>query len=166
MRVSLGCFTYVCATERTRLVARLARLAARLARLEIAEIEKYFSNPCNRHILSVLRDFSRVSIYHSLSLFVTLYHSLSLCGSVKNKSSNFAIEIRRKPVLKSLARTCDVRPHIAFNGEIANARLSSNKLDSLSLNRVFASVEVRQKRKINLILTSKHQPLWQSTTKS
>ena len=55
-----------------RLVARLARLAARLARLEIAEIEKYFSNPYNRHILSVLRDFSRVSIYHSLSLFITL----------------------------------------------------------------------------------------------
>ena len=61
-----------------RLVARLARLAARLARLEITEIEKYFSNPCNRHILSALRDFSRVSIYHSLSLFITLYHSAGM----------------------------------------------------------------------------------------
>ena len=72
------------------LASATSRLVARLARLEIAEIEKYFSNPCNRHILSALRDFSRVSIYHSLSLFVTLCHSLSLCGSVKNISSNFA----------------------------------------------------------------------------
>ena len=61
-----------------RLVVRLARLVARLARLEIAEIEKHFSNPYNRHILSVLRDFSRISIYHSLSLFVTLYHSADM----------------------------------------------------------------------------------------
>ena len=124
-----------------------ARLVARIVRLENAEIEKYFSNICNRHILSVLRDFPRVSIYHSLSLFISLCHSLSLCGSVKNGLCNFALEIRRKPVLKSLARTCDVRPHIAFYGEIANARLSSNKLDSLSLNRDFASVEVKQKGK-------------------
>ena len=78
------------ASATARLVARLARLAARLARLEIAEIEKHFSNPRNHHILSVLRDFSRVSIYHSLSLFITLCHSLSLCGNAKNKSSNFA----------------------------------------------------------------------------
>ena len=63
------------ASATARLVARLARLAVRLARLEIAEIEKYFSNTRNRHALSALRDFSRVSIYHSLSLFVTLYHS-------------------------------------------------------------------------------------------
>ena len=54
------------------LASATSRLAARLARLEIAEIEKYFSNPCNHHILSVLCDFSRVSIYHSLSLFITL----------------------------------------------------------------------------------------------
>ena len=58
-----------------RLAAGLQRLAARLARLEIEEFEKYFSNSYNRRILSVLRDFSRASIYHSLSLFVTLYHS-------------------------------------------------------------------------------------------
>ena len=110
------------------LASATARLAARLARLEIAEIEKYFSNTRNHHTLSVLRDFSRVSILQSFAVFYSLLHSLALCGSVKNKSSNFALEIRRKPVLKSLARTCDVRPHIAFNGEIANARLSSNKL--------------------------------------
>ena len=57
------------------LASATARLAARLARLEIAEIEKYFSNPCNRHILSVLRDFLRVSILHSFALFCSLLHS-------------------------------------------------------------------------------------------
>ena len=60
------------------LASATARLAARLTRLEIAGIEKYFSNPCNHHILSALRDFSRVSIYHSLSLFITLYHSAAV----------------------------------------------------------------------------------------
>ena len=61
-----------------RLVVRLARLAARLARLDFAEIEKYFSNPCNRHILSVLRDFSRVSILHSFAVFCTLLQSAEM----------------------------------------------------------------------------------------
>ena len=66
------------ASTTARLVARLARLAARLSRLEIVEIEKYFSNPCNCHILSVLRDFSCVSILHSFAVFCTLLQSAEM----------------------------------------------------------------------------------------
>ena len=75
---------------RARLVVRLVRLAARLARLDFVEIEKYSSNHYNRPILSVLRDFSRISIYHSLSLCVTLCHSFSFSGNGKDKGCNFA----------------------------------------------------------------------------
>ena len=129
-----------CATDffLTQLMLSLARAAPSLAPSPTS-LEKPHTAPRIRKTF-----FSH--IYSALQkVFITLCHSLSLCGNVKNKSSNFAIEIRRKPVLKSLARTCDVRPHIAFNGEIANAQLSSNKLDSLSLNRDFASVEVKQR---------------------
>ena len=60
------------------LASTTARLVARLARLEIAEIEKYFSNPCNRHIISALRDF-RAFLFCSLlqyfTVFCTLWHS-------------------------------------------------------------------------------------------
>ena len=75
------------AVRLVRLASATARLAVRLARLEIAEIEKYFSNHHTHHILSGLHDFFA---HFYLSLFITLCHSLSLCGNVKNKSSNFA----------------------------------------------------------------------------
>ena len=57
------------------LASATARLAARLARLEIAEIEKYFSNTRNHHILCALRDFSRVSISQSFAVFCSLLQS-------------------------------------------------------------------------------------------
>ena len=85
MRISLGAsltFAHgegrVKSKETVRLVwlaSATARLVARLARLEIAEIEKYFSNTRNHHTLCVLRDFSRVSILHSFAVFCTLLQS-------------------------------------------------------------------------------------------
>ena len=52
--------------------------------------------------------------------------------SAKSVCSNFALEIKSgwPPALKSLARTCDVRPHIAFDCEIAYARHRLSKLIS------------------------------------
>jgi hypothetical protein len=74
------------------LASATARLVARLARLEIAEIEKYFSNTRNHHTLCVLRDFSRVSILHSFAVFYSLLHSFAVCGYGKNKRRKFAAE--------------------------------------------------------------------------
>ena len=49
----------------------------------------------------------------------------AVSGFDKNLCCNFAVEIKSgwPPALESLAKTCDVRPHIAFDCEIANARI-------------------------------------------
>ena len=65
--------------------------------------------------------------------------------SAKNFCSNFALEIRRKTALKSLARTCDVRPHIAFDCEIANARHRLSKLISALAKSRFCQQKSREK---------------------
>ena len=96
-----------------RLAVVLAGLAAGVARLGNCRIQKKSFSPLNCHSISTLRGFLRISILHSFALFCSLLHSFALCGNVKIGFCNFALEIRRKPVLKSLARTCDVRPHIA-----------------------------------------------------
>ena len=56
----------------------------------------------------------------------------AVSGFAKNLCCNFAAEIKTgwPPALESLARTCDVRPHIAFDCEIANARHRLSKLIS------------------------------------
>ena len=61
--------------------------------------------------------------------------------------SNFAAEIKSgwPPALKSLARTCDVRPHIAFDREIANARHRLSKLISALAKSRFCQQKSREK---------------------